>query len=104
MYPPSYEVLRGNMLRFYPNKMKKSFFATLKFSVHGLCIAFVIWQTIKCMTKFLRHPQGTTISMENSSNVSFPAISVCGVFGKDNVTGYAYQFNKTHLEKVCGIR
>ena len=56
------------------------------------------------MTKFLRHPQGTTISMENSSNVSFPAISVCGVFGKDNVTGYAYQFNKTHLEKVCGIR
>ena len=84
--------------------MKKLFFTTLKFSVNGLCIAFVISQTLKCMTKFMQQPQGTTISMEKSSNVSFPDITVCGMFGKDNITGYRYIFNKTHLEKGCGIR
>ena len=84
--------------------MKKLFFATLKFSVNGFCLGFVIWQTLKCMTNFTQQPQGTAISMEKSSNVSFPAINVCGWFGKNNITGDPYIFNKTHLEIVCGIR
>ena len=83
--------------------MKEVFLATLKFLVNGMCIAFVIWQTIQCMTKYVRKPKGTIVTMEKSSEVPFPAITVCGSFGKDTYAGIL-RFNKNHLENVCGIR
>ena len=41
--------------------------------------------------------------MKKSANVSFPAITVCGSYGKDE-DGLGMGFNKTYLENVCGIR
>ena len=55
------------------------------------------------MTKYILKPQGTTVSMKNSANLSFPAISVCGSFGKDGY-GNDLGFNETYLQNVCGIR
>ena len=90
------------MLRFYPNKMKKFFFRTLRFFVNGMCIAFVIWQTIGCVTKYVEKPQGARIQMKKSSEMPFPDITICGVFSK---LGKAfYGFNNTYLQQYCGFR
>ena len=55
------------------------------------------------MTKYIENPKGTEISMKKSANVSFPAITVCGLFGKAE-DGLDIRFNETYLQNVCGIR
>ena len=90
-------------------KLKHFFKRFLSFSnwVNGFCLAFVIWQTTKCMTKYIERPKGTEISMKQSADVPFPAITVCGSFGKDgsgNYWGGHWGFNFTYLQNVCGIR
>ena len=111
LYPASYEALNGDMLRFYHNKMKKFFFPTLKFLVNGICLAFVIWQTILCIGKYFQNPKGTTITMEKSSEVPFPSITICGYFDKKkNYVGLnlinteRVRFNYTYLQETCGLR
>ena len=87
------------------NKLKNFFrtFISLSFWFNGFCLGFVIWQTMKCMTKYIDKPKGTEISMKKSANLPFPAITVCGSFGKYNY-GMDLGFNETYLENVCGIR
>ena len=87
------------------NKLKNFFktFISLSYWINGFCLGFVIWQTIKCMTKYIEKPKGTEISMKQSANLSFPAITVCGLFGKDKA-GFDLIFNETYLQNVCGIR
>ena len=89
----------------YFSKLKNFFerFTIISYWVNGFCLAFVIWQTIKCMTKYIEKPKGTEISMKQSANVSFPVITVCGLFGKDEY-GDDMGLNETHLQNVCGIR
>ena len=84
------------------NKSKKFFRKFILYGINVSCLGFVIWQTIQCMTKYIQKPQGTTVSMKKSTNLSFPAISVCGSFGK--VDGQDIGFNETYLQNVCGIR
>ena len=72
-------------------------------------MCYVIWQTIKCMTKYIEKPKGTEISMKETANLSFPAITVCGSFGKDMKLfgldgGLDTGLNETYLQNVCGIR
>ena len=88
------------------NKLKNFFrrFISLSYWINGFCLGFVIWQTIKCMTKYVEKPKGTEISMKQSANVSFPAITVCGIFGKDEKFGTDVGFNLTYLQNDCGIR
>ena len=45
------------------------------------------------------NPVGTQLSLEESSGLPFPAITVCGRFGNE-----WKRFNKTYLENVCNIR
>ena len=75
------------------NKLKNFLrtFISLSYWMNGFCLGFVIWQTIKCMTKYIEKPKGTEISMKPSTNLSFPAISVCGKFGKDNNHSPSYK-------------
>ena len=66
-----------------------------------MCIAFVIWQIIECLTKYAEKPQGTRILMKKSSQVPFPNITICGIFGK--FLGYEkLGFNYAYLHE-CGI-
>ena len=84
------------------NNFKKSYQKFRSFLIFGSCLGFAIWQTIQCMTKYIQKPQGSTVSMKKSANLSFPTISVCGSFGKDS--GTEMGLNETYLENVCGIR
>ena len=84
------------------NKFKKFFKTFVLYGINVSCLSFAIWQTIQCLTKYVQKPQGTTVSMKKSANLSFPAISVCGSFGK--FYGQDIGFNETYLQNVCGIR
>ena len=86
-----------------PYKFKKFVRTFLCSCINGICLGFVIWQTIKCMIKFIEKPKGTEVSMKKSANLSFPAITVCGLFGKD-VNGDDMGLNETYLRNVCGLR
>ena len=86
-----------------PYKFKKFVRTFLCSCINGICLGFVIWQTIKCMIKFIEKPKGTEVSMKKSANLSFPAITVCGLFGKD-VNGDDMGLNETYLQNVCGLR
>ena len=70
---------------------------SLSYWINGFCLTFVIWQTTKCMTKYIEKPKGTEISMKQSANVSFPVITVCGLHEDGD------GMNLTYLENVCGI-
>ena len=87
-------------------KLKNFFkrFLSISYWINGFCLAFVIWQTIKCMTKYIEKPKATEISLKQSANVSFPVINVCGSYGKNEEYGYNIIFNETYLQNVCGIR
>ena len=54
------------------------------------------------MTKYITKPTGSDISMKKSTDLAFPAITVCGSFGNDY--GMPLGFNETYLQTVCGIR
>ena len=86
-------------------KLKKFFrsLTSISFWINGFCLGFVIWQTIQCMTKYIEKPKGTEISMKQSMDLPFPAITVCGSFGKDRLE-FDLGFNSTHLQNFCGIR
>ena len=100
------------MLKFYPNKIKKTFEIFLLHIINGICLAFVTWQTIKCMKNYFDEPQGTTVSLKKTSQVPFPDITVCGSsFNKKGLSfmnmhkQYKYfYFNHTYLKNTCGIR
>ena len=85
----------------------KNFFRTLislSYWINGLCMGFVIWQTIKCITRYIEKPKGTEISMKESADLPFPAITVCGSFGKDEKHEMHMGLNETYLQNVCGLR
>ena len=88
---------------FNPNKFKKFFRTFICSCINGICLGFVIWQTIKCMKKFIENPKGTEVSMKKSTNLPFPAITICGLFGRD-VNGDDMGLNETYLQNVCGLR
>ena len=41
------------------------------------CLAFVIYQTTKCIQKFIRGPKSTDVSMQEASLYPYPAITMC---------------------------
>ena len=74
--------------------LKKPF----SFFVSFTCIAFVGWQSIKCIMKFLNLPTGTSVSIKYIDRISyeqFPAITIC--------PREAEGFNEERL-KECNIQ
>ena len=55
------------------------------------------------MTKFIEKPQAVSVSMKKSASVSFPEITVCGSFGKDEHGNELGGYNETYLKDVCGF-
>ena len=56
--------------------LKKQF----SFIVTFACIAFVGWQSIKCIMKYLNLPTGTSVSIKYIDRIGyeqFPAITIC---------------------------
>ena len=54
-------------------------------------------------TKYIQKPLGTVVSLKKSSDVPFPAVTVCGSFGKSQA-GTTRGFNYTYLQEVCNLR
>ena len=74
--------------------MKKPFSVIVSFA----CIAFVGWQSIKCIMKYLNLPTGTSVSIKYIDRIGydqFPAITICPL--------EADGFNKKRL-KECNIQ
>ena len=78
--------------------------------VNGACLGFVIWQTIKCVNSYIEQPIGTMLKMKKSTELTFPAIAVCGCYSEyhfnhnfEKVYEYSY-FDKEHLRETCDIR
>ena len=70
-----------------------------------MCLAFVIWQTYKCMSKYIQQPQATTVSLKKTAHLlEFPAITICGSFGVGTNLDSKMGFNPKYLEDICGIK
>ena len=75
---------------------KKVTLSLLSFLITLSCIAFVMWQTTKCINRYIQKPQGTTLSIVSTARLPFPAITICGDYN-------GYQYNKKNFEN-CGYR
>ena len=75
------------------------------------CVGFLAWQCIQCFDKYMARPQVTNLNVTYTSNIMFPAITIC----VDPITYTHYcaddnknadqcdrLFNQTQLKK-CGI-
>ena len=71
---------------------RKAIFSLFSFLITISCLALVIWQTTKCVTRYTQKPQGTLLGIENTAHLPFPAITICEYSG----------YNKKVLEE-CGI-
>ena len=74
---------------------RKTIFSLFTFLISFACFVFVIWQSIKCLSRFTQKPQGTSLSIENTADLPFPAITICGG------SGYGYNLNEL---KKCSNR
>ena len=86
---------------FHSSKIKDIISTLLKYWVNGLCLGFVIWQIIKCTTKYIEKPQGTDVRRKKMSGLPSPAITVCGDFGEDTYQNSHKGFNNTYLRDTC---
>ena len=68
--------------------------------VNGFCLGFVIWKTIECVNYYMDKPIGTKLGMKKSTDLPFPAITICGKFGMDT---RAHYFNESYLKEKCNI-
>ena len=91
---------------FHSKKIKKTLEIFLLYVINGMCLVFVTWQTIKCMTNYIDEPKGTTVSMKKTAQMAFPAITVCGslTFSQKSTEEEYFPFNHTYLNETCGIR
>ena len=63
------------------------------FAITLACFAYVFWQSVQCIEKYIDNPQGTKLSLQRTSELhQFPAITIC-----------SEEYDKDHLEK-CGLR
>ena len=86
------------MPEYDTNKIKQIIRTILLYVVNGLCLGFVIWQTMSCTTKYIDKPQVTIVSLKQKPDLPFsPAITICPKFGG------LIKFNTSYLEDTCGI-
>ena len=67
------------------------------FSITFACFAFVSWQSVQCIQKYIEKPQGTKLTLQHISEIpQFPAITICPASLYDT-------YDEDHLNK-CGLR
>ena len=76
-------------------------FLKASFIVTSSCFVFVLWQSFKCISKYMKMPKGTDLEIVGTADVLFPAITLCGHYGigRSGIRSY----NETKLQQ-CGIR
>ena len=74
------------------NIKRKTLLSILSFTINLTCFVFVMWQIVNCATRYFQKPRGTTTSYEKTTDLPFPAITVCG----------SNSYNENGLKK-CGV-
>ena len=75
------------------NNKRETLLSILSFTINLTCFVFVMWQIINCATRYFQKPRGTTTSYEKSTDLPFPAITVCS----------SNFYNENGLKK-CGVQ
>ena len=66
-------------------------------SISLACFAFVFWQSVQCIEKYMKNLQGTKLSLQRTSEIhQFPAITICP-YNPSN------KYDTNHLKR-CGLR
>ena len=73
---------------------KKRIISLLTFTVSFLSFVFVMWQITNCFVQYIQKPEGTKLSIENTVDLPFPAITICNNYP---------QYNLEELQK-CGLK
>ena len=62
-----------------------------------VCIGFLIFQTTKCVLKFVNKPKGTNVGITEASKMGYPAITICPLL--------IYEDNPDYIEvlKECNL-
>ena len=101
-------LLRQSLLRPYQNQrfflkimhpiaINAAIKLYIPFSISLLCFVFVFWQSVQCIEKYIKNPQGTRLSLKHTSQINkFPAITICP-------RSYSKSYNIKRLER-CGLR
>ena len=56
---------------------KKTIISVLTFAVSFSSLVFVMWQIANCFVQYIQKPEGTKLSIENTADLPFPAITIC---------------------------
>ena len=72
---------------------KKTIFSLLTFAVSFSSLIFVMWQITNCFVQYIQKPEGTKLSIENTADLPFPAITICNY----------PRYNLEELQK-CGLK
>ena len=84
----------------YPTDVNSAIKQSAYVSISLACFAFVLWQSVQCIEKYIENSQGTKLSLQHTSEIhQFPAITICP-YTMDNRPS---QFNIAHLKR-CGLR
>ena len=59
------------------DKNMKRIISLLTFTVSFLSFVFVMWQITNCFVQYIQKPEGTKLSIENTADLPFPAITIC---------------------------
>ena len=76
------------------DKNMKRIISLLTFTVSFLSFVFVMWQITTCFVQYIQKPEGTKLSIENTVDLPFPAITICNNYP---------QYNLEELQK-CGLK
>ena len=72
---------------------KETILSLLTFAVSFSSFVFVMWQIINCFAQYIQKPEGTKLSIENTADLPFPAITICNY----------PRYNLEELQK-CGLK
>ena len=79
----------------YPTDVNSGIKQSAYVSISLACFAFVLWQSVQCIEKYINNPQGTKLSLQRTSKLhQFPAITICPAF---------QMYDEKQLKK-CGLR
>ena len=80
----------------YPTDVNSAIKQSTYVSISLACFAFVFWQSVQCIEKYIENPIGTKLSLQRTSEIhKFPALTICAFDWSDT--------SKDHL-KSCGLR
>ena len=80
----------------YPTDVNSAIKQSAYVSISLACFAFVFWQSVQCIEKYIENPIGTKLSLQRTSEIhKFPALTICAFDWSDT--------SKDHL-KSCGLR